>query len=295
MWTQKLRTGSKYSYCLINYFMGFELRNILVPLDTIFQDALLWLHPISNFYPNPWFSRTPLTPRTQLQREISSDEMGRPFKTLIYHQQLFMPDATGHFQICPLQLCWFLLCYCGSPGAITMPFAIYLMRIEQHSHLQWGDMEMCYCWFVHDSILSSYLIPSMKVVWPRGGPCSTAQIQQKLVAYKIVISQPAMTLKAGTHWPKRWTSEMQTRSGTNLFSVFSSLGSCWKLLELRRRSDSTCKVCVVLVVRGLDAIGYSDWLCASESARFVGSAEVTMVCTPFCHFLFWCFGLLARD
>lgn len=86
MWTQKLRTGSKYSYCLINYFMGFDLRNMMVPLDTIFQDALLWLHPIFNFDPNPWFSRTPLAPRTQLQREISSDEMGRPFKTLIYHQ-----------------------------------------------------------------------------------------------------------------------------------------------------------------------------------------------------------------
>ena len=47
---------------------------------------------------------------------------------------------------------------------------------------------------------------------------------------------------------------------------------CWKLLEphkpcLVRLNLQSLRV---LVVWGLDAIGYSDWLCASESARCVG-------------------------
>ena len=42
---------------------------------------------------------------------------------------------------------------------------------------------------------------------------------------------------------------------------------------------------------------HSDWRCASESARYVGGAEYCVcfvfLCTPFCHSLFPCFGVLA--
>ena len=89
--------------------------------------------------------------------------------------------------------------------------------------------------------------------------------------------------------PKCWTSEMfgetRTSLGTNLLGVFSCVGSFWKNTA-SVWSDSTCK---------LNCIRDSDWLCASKSAQCVGAAEVTMVCTPFRHFLFSCFGLLARD
>ena len=52
-------------------------------------------------------------------------------------------------------------------------------------------------------------------------------------------------LKAGTHWPKRWTSETfgesRTSSGTNLLGVFSCVGSFWNHVE-SVWLDSTSKV-----------------------------------------------------
>ena len=86
-------------------------------------------------------------------------------------------------------------------------------------------------------------------------------------------------LKAGTHRPNCWTSEAfgetRTRSGTFLFGVFS----CGRSFRSRADIvgfDSACKVWG----GGLTdvwAIGFSDWRCASESARCVGRAEVMMV------------------
>ena len=102
--------------------------------------------------------------------------------------------------------------------------------------------------------------------------------------------------KAGTHRPNYWMSEVfgetRTRSGTNMFGVFSCVGS------FRSHSDSTCEVWG----DGLSdvwAIGFSDLRCASESAWCVGGAEYYVhfgiLRTPFCHFLFSYFGVLARD
>lgn len=85
----------------------------------------------------------------------------------------------------------------------------------------------------------------------------------------------SLYLKAGTHWPRRWTSET--------FGCWA----VWKLLEPRRRClvRFTLQSQRVLGVGGLDTIGYSDWLSAICSITIlidcVGGAEVTMVCTPF--------------
>ena len=52
-------------------------------------------------------------------------------------------------------------------------------------------------------------------------------------------------LKAGTHRSNCWTSEAfgetRTRSGTNLFGVFSCAGSFRSRIDVVR-SDSTCEV-----------------------------------------------------
>ena len=43
------------------------------------------------------------------------------------------------------------------------------------------------------------------------------------------VNQTVVGAFAGTHRPNRWTSEVfgETRLGTNLFSVFSCIGSFW--------------------------------------------------------------------
>ena len=108
-------------------------------------------------------------------------------------------------------------------------------------------------------------------------------------------------LKAGTHRPNQWTSEAfretWTRSGTNMFGVFSCIGSFRSCADVVC-SDSTCKVW-----RGwlsaVWAIGISDWWSASESAQCVGRVEycvrLVFLCTPFRHSLFSCFAVLAWD
>ena len=90
-------------------------------------------------------------------------------------------------------------------------------------------------------------------------------------------------LKAGTY-SNRWTSEAfgeaRTRSG-----AARTLSAPINMRSLRR-----------LAVR---AILFSDWQCASKSARCVGGVEycvrLAFTCTPFRHFLFSCFGVPARD
>ena len=93
--------------------------------------------------------------------------------------------------------------------------------------------------------------------------------------------------------------ETRTRSGTNLFGVFSCVGSFWT------RADVVCynTTCEVWEdwLSAVWAIGFSDWLCAScmtiliggvasESARCVGGAEscvgFVFQCTLFRHFSF---------
>ena len=115
------------------------------------------------------------------------------------------------------------------------------------------------------------------------------------------IITPTVPVKAGTHLPNRWTSEAfgetRTRSGTNMFGVFSCVGS------FRSRSDVVCSHSTCEVWGGwlsdVWAIGFSDWRCASESARCVGGAEYCVcfgfLSTLFRHFLFSCFGVLTRD
>ena len=54
---------------------------------------------------------------------------------------------------------------------------------------------------------------------------------------RAVVSVLSLCVKAGTHWPNRWTSEAfgetRMRSGTNMFGVFSCTGSfrSWQTLS----------------------------------------------------------------
>ena len=108
-------------------------------------------------------------------------------------------------------------------------------------------------------------------------------------------------LKAGTHQPNHLTSgafgESRTRSETNMFAVFSCIGS------FRSRADVVCSNWTCEVWGGgpsdVWAIEFSDWRCASESARCVGGLEycvcIGFLRTPFRHSLLSCFAVLAQD
>ena len=85
----------------------------------------------------------------------------------------------------------------------------------------------------------------------------------------------------------------------------------WKLLEPRGRCllqfnmQSLRRLAVgrrshwILWLVMCHLYDHSDWRCANESARCVGGAEYCVrfvfLCTLFRHFLFSCFGVLARD
>ena len=94
--------------------------------------------------------------------------------------------------------------------------------------------------------------------------------------YSTHIFQNVGGLKAGTHWPKRCSSEAfgetRTRSGTNMFGVFSCVGSFQSSANVVG-SDSSCEVW-----GGgpwdVWAIGFSDWLCASWMAALIGGVLV---------------------
>ena len=81
-----------------------------------------------------------------------------------------------------------------------------------------------------------------------------------------------LQVKAGTHWPNCWTSEafggMWTKSGTNLFGVFSCVGSFWNRLDVVC-SNSTCEVWEGWLL-AIWAIGFSDWLCATCMTILIG-------------------------
>ena len=78
-----------------------------------------------------------------------------------------------------------------------------------------------------------------------------------------------------THQPNCWTSkvfvETRTRSGTNLFGVFSCVGG-WSRVNVVC-SDSTCKVWGGWL-SAVWATGLSDWLCASCMIILIGSVLV---------------------
>ena len=83
-------------------------------------------------------------------------------------------------------------------------------------------------------------------------------------------------LKAGTHRPNRWTSEAfgetRTRSVTNVFSVFSCVGSFRSRADVVS-SDGACEVWG----GGLSdvwATGFSDRLCASWMAVLISGVLV---------------------
>ena len=81
-----------------------------------------------------------------------------------------------------------------------------------------------------------------------------------------------IVLKAGTHWPNRWTSEAfgetRTRSGTNMFGVFSCIGS------FRSHADVVCSNLTCKVWGGglsdVRAIRFSDCLCSRWMAVLIG-------------------------
>ena len=87
-------------------------------------------------------------------------------------------------------------------------------------------------------------------------------------------------VKAGTHWPNRRTSEAfgetRTRSGTNLFSLFSCAGSFQSCVDVVF-SDSTCKVWGSWLLT-VWAIGFSDWLCASCMTILIGGVLANQRC-----------------
>ena len=78
-----------------------------------------------------------------------------------------------------------------------------------------------------------------------------------------------LSFKAETHQPNYWTAEAlgetQTRSGTNMFGVFSCVGSFRSRADVVC-SDSTCGGWLSAVW----AIGFSDWLCASCRTILIG-------------------------
>ena len=132
-------------------------------------------------------------------------------------------------------------------------------------------------------------------------------------AFCLQIQPVNLTCKPETHRANRWISEAfvetQARLGTNLFGLFSCVGSFWNRVD-SICSDSTCEVWERWLL-AVWAIGFSDWLCASESVRCVGGAEFcvrrwTLWCAlcfsmhsvpSFPVFMFWCTGtrLAATD
>ena len=98
------------------------------------------------------------------------------------------------------------------------------------------------------------------------------------------------SLKAGTHrWMSEAFGETQTRSGTNMFVVFSCVGS------FRSRSDVACSDSACEVWGGwlsaVWAIGFSDWRCARESAQCVGRGNTVCALVFYTWFMFWSTGM----
>ena len=119
----------------------------------------------------------------------------------------------------------------------------------------------------------------------------------------------ALVVKSETHRANRWPSEMfvetQTSSGTNLFGVFSCVGSFWNRVH-SACSDSTCKVWEGWL-SAVWAIGLSDWLCASWMTILIGGVLANQhgvwegqntvcalffyaFCSSFPVFMFWITG-----
>ena len=89
----------------------------------------------------------------------------------------------------------------------------------------------------------------------------------------------------------------QDQVGNNMFGAFSGVERFQTRVDVVG-FDSTCEVWGGWL-SDVWAIGFSDWRCASESARCVGGAEYCVcfgfLSTLFRHFLFSCFGVLTRD
>ena len=81
-----------------------------------------------------------------------------------------------------------------------------------------------------------------------------------------------LPVKAGTHrWMSEGFGETRTRSGTNMFGVFSCVGSFQSWADVVG-SDWACKVWGG-GPSDVCAIGFSDWLCASWMAILIGSVR----------------------
>ena len=100
-----------------------------------------------------------------------------------------------------------------------------------------------------------------------------AFVHQQTRALVAVVKLPISFLKPETYRANRWPSEVfgetRTSLGTNLFGLFSCIGSFW---------DCVDSVCSDLVwehwLFAVWAIGYSDWLCASCMTIVIGSVLV---------------------
>ena len=126
------------------------------------------------------------------------------------------------------------------------------------------------------TFLSFFLCYSGSVIWslPLALASLTGPRGESFLLF--ILSDSDSTVKAGTQWPNRWMSEAfgatQTRSGTNLLGVFSCVGSfsepCGRcLLRFNMRNLRSW-------LSAVWAIGFSDWLCASEINTVSGRGRI---------------------
>ena len=108
--------------------------HIIFPLS---RSKTLWPNQISKFLPCPLFLNEPSPLRTEIWGnvfEISAYEMGQAFATLKCHQMTLMV-FTLWLDISNM-VSSTVISFPGSPVIITMPIAIYLMKIEKHGRSQ---------------------------------------------------------------------------------------------------------------------------------------------------------------
>lgn len=92
----------------------------------------LRLYPISSYYPNPIPSALSYKGKCIKSPHMNWDNPSRPSYITRSVDDDYINKRDQTFAICRLQLRWFILCYFGNPGIITVQSAIYLMGIEKH-------------------------------------------------------------------------------------------------------------------------------------------------------------------
>lgn len=101
--------------------------------------------PVSQFpvLPLPLLFDCPLAPQQIVTRSSgwnlppwSGTALQDPRTASVAADGVYVNSRDWTFQTRRLQLWWFLLRYSGNPGIITMPFAIYLIKMEKHGFSQ---------------------------------------------------------------------------------------------------------------------------------------------------------------